>query len=65
MPSNESFKDRERPAEVQFSNSIAAKAVEVVITNDSVTILKHMYVLHSAAKMLVDLSAAQDIELWS
>ncbi|KDQ17968.1 hypothetical protein BOTBODRAFT_104786 [Botryobasidium botryosum FD-172 SS1] len=35
---------------------------EVVITNDGATILKHMAVLHPAAKMLVDLSAAQDIE---
>ncbi|KAG9049089.1 T-complex protein 1 subunit delta [Tulasnella sp. UAMH 9824] len=35
---------------------------EVIITNDGATILKHMAVLHPAAKMLVDLSAAQDIE---
>ncbi|GAB5586528.1 T-complex protein 1 subunit delta [Umbelopsis nana] len=35
---------------------------EVVITNDGATILKHMSVLHPAARMLVDLSAAQDIE---
>ncbi|KAJ1569901.1 T-complex protein 1 subunit delta [Nowakowskiella sp. JEL0078] len=35
---------------------------EVVITNDGATILKHMSVMHPAAKMLVDLSAAQDIE---
>ncbi|KAI8979385.1 T-complex protein 1 subunit delta [Mycotypha africana] len=35
---------------------------EVVITNDGATILKHMAVLHPAAKMLVDLSAAQDVE---
>ncbi|CAG8455387.1 T-complex protein 1 subunit delta [Gigaspora rosea] len=35
---------------------------EVVITNDGATILKHMSVLHPAAKMLVDLSAAQDVE---
>ncbi|CAM0141577.1 T-complex protein 1 subunit delta [Umbelopsis sp. WA50703] len=35
---------------------------EVVITNDGATILKHMSVLHPTARMLVDLSAAQDIE---
>jgi hypothetical protein len=34
----------------------------VIISNDGATILKHMSVLHPAAKMLVDLSAAQDIE---
>lgn len=35
---------------------------EVIITNDGHTILKHMAVMHPAAKMLVDLSAAQDTE---
>ncbi|KAH9268932.1 T-complex protein 1 subunit delta [Batrachochytrium salamandrivorans] len=35
---------------------------EVVISNDGATILKHMAVMHPAAKMLVDLSAAQDVE---
>lgn len=35
---------------------------EVTITNDGATILKKMKVMHPAAKMLVDLSAAQDIE---
>ncbi|OZJ03150.1 T-complex protein 1 subunit delta [Bifiguratus adelaidae] len=35
---------------------------EVVITNDGATILKHFSLMHPAAKMLVDLSAAQDIE---
>jgi len=35
---------------------------QVLITNDGATILKHMSVLHPAAKMLVDLSAAQDVE---
>ncbi|KAJ1517019.1 T-complex protein 1 subunit delta [Coelomomyces lativittatus] len=35
---------------------------EVIITNDGATILKHMSVLHPAARMLVDLSAAQDVE---
>ena len=33
-----------------------------MITNDGATILSHMSVLHPAAKMLVDLSAAQDVE---
>jgi T-complex protein 1 subunit delta len=33
-----------------------------IITNDGATILKHMAVLHPAARMLVDLSAAQDVE---
>lgn len=35
---------------------------EVIISNDGHTILKHMAVMHPAAKMLVDLSAAQDAE---
>ncbi|PKI82330.1 T-complex protein 1 subunit delta [Malassezia vespertilionis] len=35
---------------------------EVVITNDGATILKHMAVVHPAARMLVDLSQAQDVE---
>ncbi|KAF8212137.1 T-complex protein 1 subunit delta-like protein [Mycena galopus ATCC 62051] len=35
---------------------------EVIITNDGATILKSIQALHPAAKMLVDLSAAQDIE---
>lgn len=35
---------------------------EVTITNDGATILKQMNVLHPAAKMLVELSRAQDIE---
>jgi T-complex protein 1 subunit delta len=35
---------------------------EVLISNDGATILKHMAVAHPAAKMLVDLSAAQDVE---
>ncbi|CDO56346.1 hypothetical protein DV451_001853 [Geotrichum candidum] len=35
---------------------------EVIITNDGHTILKHMAVMHPAAKMLVDVSAAQDAE---
>jgi len=35
---------------------------DVTITNDGATILKQMRVLHPAAKMLVELSKAQDIE---
>lgn len=34
----------------------------VIVTNDGATILKHIAVIHPAAKMLVDLSAAQDVE---
>lgn len=35
---------------------------DVMITNDGATILQRMEVLHPAAKMLVDLSKAQDVE---
>lgn len=35
---------------------------KVVITNDGATILQKMDVIHPAAKMLVDLSKAQDVE---
>merc|ERR1719473_2477023 len=35
---------------------------EVVITNDGATILKQMNVSHPCAKMMVELSKAQDIE---
>lgn len=35
---------------------------DVTITNDGATILKQMKVLHPAAKMLVELSKAQDVE---
>ncbi|ODQ66514.1 T-complex protein 1 [Nadsonia fulvescens var. elongata DSM 6958] len=35
---------------------------QVIISNDGHTILKHMAVMHPAAKMLVDLSGAQDVE---
>ncbi|CAG0919758.1 unnamed protein product [Notodromas monacha] len=35
---------------------------EVTITNDGATILKQMQVIHPAAKMLVELSKAQDVE---
>lgn len=34
----------------------------MVITNDGATILKHMAVMHPAARMLVELSQAQDVE---
>merc|ERR1719309_1494495 len=76
--------DRDKPAQIRFSNISAAKAVadairtslgpkgmdkmiqdgkgDVTITNDGATILKQMQVLHPAAKMLVELSKAQDIE---
>lgn len=33
----------------------------VTISNDGATILKHMSVMHPAARMLVELSAAQDV----
>lgn len=35
---------------------------ETLITNDGSTMLKSMSILHPSAKMLVDLSAAQDVE---
>merc|ERR1719209_168116 len=35
---------------------------EVTITNDGATILDQMRVIHPAAKMLVELSKAQDVE---
>src|SRR5438874_8163894 len=35
---------------------------ETIITNDGNTMLKSMSVMHPTAKMLVDLSAAQDVE---
>lgn len=41
---------------------IRTKTGEVIISNDGHTILKHMAILHPAAKMLVDVSAAQDVE---
>ncbi|XP_034045038.1 LOW QUALITY PROTEIN: T-complex protein 1 subunit delta [Thalassophryne amazonica] len=78
------YVDRDKPAQIRFSNISAAKAVadairtslgpkgmdkmiqdekgDVTITNDGATILKQMQVLHPAAKMLVELSKAQDIE---
>lgn len=84
LPSNATFKDKEKPMEVRKSNILAARAVsdairtslgpkgmdkmiktrsgEIIISNDGATILKHMAVLHPAARMLVDVSAAQDVE---
>ncbi|TID28042.1 hypothetical protein CANINC_002723 [Pichia inconspicua] len=84
LPSNATFKNKEKPQEVRKSNITAARAVadairtslgpkgmdkmiktktgDVIISNDGHTILKHMAVLHPAAKMLVDLSGAQDVE---
>ncbi|XP_035516003.1 T-complex protein 1 subunit delta [Morone saxatilis] len=78
------YVDRDKPAQIRYSNISAAKAVadavrtslgpkgmdkmiqdekgDVTITNDGATILKQMQVLHPAAKMLVELSKAQDIE---
>lgn len=41
---------------------IQAVTGDVTITNDGATILSQMQVLHPAAKMLVELSKAQDIE---
>ncbi|XP_014205253.1 T-complex protein 1 subunit delta [Copidosoma floridanum] len=41
---------------------IQASNGEVTITNDGATILKEINVIHPAAKMLVELSRAQDIE---
>merc|ERR1719388_317996 len=41
---------------------ISSPKGDVVITNDGATILKQMQVAHPTAKMLVDLSASQDVE---
>lgn len=41
---------------------IQTSSGEVIVTNDGATILKSIQAMHPAAKMLVDLSAAQDIE---
>lgn len=43
-------------------SQIQAGNGEVTITNDGATILKQMNVIHPAAKMLVELSRAQDVE---
>ncbi|CAK9440976.1 uncharacterized protein LODBEIA_P48450 [Lodderomyces beijingensis] len=84
LPSNATFKNKEKPQEVRKANILAARAVsdairtslgpkgmdkmiktkngEIIISNDGATILKHMAVLHPAARMLVDVSHAQDVE---
>ncbi|KAI9853971.1 MAG: T-complex protein 1 subunit delta [Vezdaea acicularis] len=71
---NNAFKDKEKPVAVRTANIVAARAVadairtiqtgkgETIITNDGNTMLKGMSVMHPAAKMLVGLSAAQDVE---
>jgi len=41
---------------------IQSPTKEVIITNDGATILNKMEVIHPAAKMLVELSKAQDVE---
>ena len=41
---------------------IQGKDGEVIITNDGATIMSHLQVFHPTAKMLVELSKAQDIE---
>lgn len=41
---------------------IQGKTGDVTITNDGATILKEMQVFHPAARMLVELSKAQDVE---
>ncbi|OBA24176.1 T-complex protein 1 [Metschnikowia bicuspidata var. bicuspidata NRRL YB-4993] len=41
---------------------IRTKNGEIIISNDGATILKHMAILHPAARMLVAVSAAQDVE---
>ena len=41
---------------------IMGKTGDVTITNDGATILKEMQVFHPAARMLVELSKAQDVE---
>ncbi|KAI9615890.1 hypothetical protein H4Q26_011141 [Puccinia striiformis f. sp. tritici PST-130] len=57
------FKNAEKPMEVRLSNMTAAKdrRGNVTISNDGATILKSMSVMHPAARMLVELSAAQDV----
>ena len=41
---------------------IKTKNGQIIISNDGATILREMAVLHPAARMLVDVSHAQDIE---
>jgi T-complex protein 1 subunit delta len=47
---------------VLFTCAQIQSGKEVSITNDGATILKQMQVNHPAAKMLVELSKAQDVE---
>ncbi|KKA25570.1 T-complex protein 1 subunit delta [Rasamsonia emersonii CBS 393.64] len=73
-PVSNNFQDKEKPMAVRTANILAARAVadairtiqsgkgNTIITNDGNTMLKSMSVMHPAAKMLVDLSAAQDVE---
>lgn len=84
VPSNATFKNKEKPPEVRKANIIAARSVadairtslgpkgmdkmiktsrgEIIISNDGHTILKQMAILHPVARMLVEVSAAQDSE---
>ncbi|AJU73864.1 Cct4p [Saccharomyces cerevisiae YJM1443] len=84
VPSNATFKNKEKPQEVRKANIIAARSVadairtslgpkgmdkmiktsrgEIIISNDGHTILKQMAILHPVARMLVEVSAAQDSE---
>lgn len=41
---------------------ISSSSGDVIITNDGATIMQKMEVLHPAARMLVDISKAQDVE---
>lgn len=45
-----------------YTSSVSSDHILTTQTNDGNTMLKSMSVMHPAAKMLVDLSAAQDIE---
>lgn len=84
VPSNATFKNKEKPQEVRKANIIAARSVadairtslgpkgmdkmiktsrgEIIISNDGHAILKQMAILHPVARMLVEVSAAQDSE---
>ena len=46
----------------QFNFQIQDQSGKVLITNDGATILDKMSVIHPTAKMLVEISKAQDIE---
>ncbi|CAB4409644.1 unnamed protein product [Rhizophagus irregularis] len=60
VSSYRSFKDKEKPVEVRLSNIIAAKAVGDAVRTSLGP--KGMDKMIQTAKMLVDLSAAQDVE---